>query len=72
MDRADHVPAKEQHAIEMLARETATSVDKAEEVYVVERAKLELVARIKTYVPVLAARRAKIALLSGNEADAVH
>lgn len=72
MDRADHAPAKEQQAIEMLARETATSIDKAEEVYVIERAKLELVARIKTYVPVLAARRAKIALRSGAEADVAH
>jgi hypothetical protein len=47
---------------EILARETDTPLDMVREIYRVERDKLERSARIKTYVPVLAHRRAKALL----------
>jgi hypothetical protein len=45
--------------IESLARETGAPVDTVEEIYRVERDKLERSARIKTFVPVLTHRRVK-------------
>jgi hypothetical protein len=48
--------------IELLARETCTPVDTVQEIYRVERDKLERSARIKTYVSVLAHRRVKALL----------
>jgi len=48
--------------IESLARETGTSVDTVQEIYRVERDKLERSARIKTFVSVLAHRRVKALL----------
>jgi hypothetical protein len=48
--------------IELLARETGTPVDTVQELYRVERDKLEQSARIKTYVSVLAHRRVKALL----------
>jgi|HubBroStandDraft_6_1064221.scaffolds.fasta_scaffold606642_2 hypothetical protein len=48
--------------IELLARETGTSVEAVQEIYRVERDKLERSARIKTYVSVLAHRRVKALL----------
>jgi hypothetical protein len=48
--------------IELLARETGTPVDTVQEIYRVERDKLERSARIKTYVSVLAHRRVKALL----------
>jgi hypothetical protein len=48
--------------IELLARETGTPIDTVEEIYRVERDKLERSARIKTYVSVLTHRRVKALL----------
>jgi hypothetical protein len=48
--------------IELLARKTGTSVDTVQEIYRVERDKLERSARIKTFVSVLAHRRVKALL----------
>ncbi len=48
--------------IESLARETDTPVDTVEEIYRVERDKLERSSRIKTFVSVLAHRRVKALL----------
>jgi Protein of unknown function (DUF3562) len=48
--------------IESLARETGTAVDTVQEIYRVERDKLDRSARIKTFVPVLAHRRVKAIL----------
>lgn len=52
--------------IEALARETRTSLAQATSVYVAERAKLWREARIKDYVPVLAARRTRELLKAGR------
>jgi hypothetical protein len=48
--------------IELLARETGNPVDTVQEIYRVERDKLERSARIKTFVSVLAHRRVKALL----------
>jgi hypothetical protein len=48
--------------IELLARDTDTPVDVVEEIYRVERDKLERTARIKTFVSVLVQRRVKALL----------
>jgi hypothetical protein len=45
--------------IETLARETDTPVEIVQEIYTSEHAKLDQVARIKTYVPVLIHRHVK-------------
>lgn len=57
---------RQRHLVEMLARETEAPIDTVEQMYAVESAKLECVARIKTYVPVLATRRVKMQLRSGH------
>jgi len=49
-----------------LARETSTPADVVQDIYVIEHSKLERVARIKTYVSVLATRQVKL-LLSGSQ-----
>ncbi len=46
----------------MLARDTDTPVDVVQEIYRIERDKLERTARIKTFVSVLAHRRVKALL----------
>jgi hypothetical protein len=48
--------------IELLARETGTPVDTVQEIYRVEREKLERSARIKTFVSVLAHQLVKALL----------
>jgi len=48
--------------IELLARETGTPVETVEEIYRIERDKLERSSRIKSYVSVLAHRRVKALL----------
>jgi len=48
--------------IESLERETDMPVELVQEIYTSERAKLELTARIKTYVPVLIHRHVKALL----------
>jgi hypothetical protein len=45
--------------LELLARKTGTPVDAVQEIYRIERDKLERSARIKTFVSVLAHRRVK-------------
>lgn len=62
--RNPHGLGRERRAIEMLARESDVPFETVEEIYIVESAKLECVARIQTYVPVLAARRVKMRLRS--------
>jgi hypothetical protein len=51
--------ASQESAIELLARQTDTPVETVFRIYGLERAKLEEVARIKTYIPVLIYRRVK-------------
>jgi hypothetical protein len=48
--------------LELLARETGVPVEAVQEIYRIERDKLERSARIKTFVPVLAHRRVKALL----------
>ena len=55
-------PVPRDSEIELLARETGTPVDAVQEIYRVERDKLESSARIKTYVSVLAHRRVRALL----------
>jgi hypothetical protein len=45
--------------IELLARETGVPVETVHEIYNIEHAKLDRIARIKTYVPVLLHRHVK-------------
>ena len=51
--------ADEESDIEALARETDTPVATVHEIYKIEHVKLEQVAKIKTFVPVLVRRRVK-------------
>lgn len=60
--------AVQQRAIEALALETDTSEETIKEIYYIEHAKLERVARIKTYVSVLAGRRVKLKLNGSEDA----
>jgi hypothetical protein len=55
--------------IEAIARDSALPVEQVEALYLLERADLELVARIKTYIPVLTTRRVrqKLRQLSGQD-----
>ena len=55
-------PVDAEAEIESLARETDMPVELVQEIYTSERAKLELTARIKTYVPVLIHRHVKALL----------
>jgi len=61
--------SRQQSIIESLARETETPADIVESIYVIEHSKLERVARIKTFVPVLASRRVKRLLSDVRDAD---
>jgi hypothetical protein len=55
-------PVARESEIELLARETGIPVDTVQEIYRVERDKLERSARIQTFVSVLAHRRVKALL----------
>jgi Protein of unknown function (DUF3562) len=55
-------PEARESEIEMLARETDTPLETVQEIYRVERDKLEQSARIKTFISVLAHRRVKALL----------
>lgn len=57
---------REKHTVERLAQETHVSPHEAQEVYIVERTQLELVARIKAFVPLIAERNAKARLRKGH------
>jgi len=52
-------PPNEESEIESLARQTDTPVEIVHRIYDLERTRLDQVARIKTYVPVLVHRRVK-------------
>lgn len=54
--------AARESEIESLARETGTPLARVQEIYRLERDKLESAARIKTFVSVLAHRRVKALL----------
>jgi hypothetical protein len=58
--------------IETLARETDTPVATVQEIYKSEHAKLDRVARIKTFIPVLIHRRVKELLRSQHPPDRLH
>jgi len=58
------IPADQESDIETLARETDTPVADVRNVYAIEHAKLDRVAKIKTFVPVLIRRRVKELLRS--------
>jgi hypothetical protein len=49
-------PAKQQQAIEALAKESETSVEHVRELYELEHARLASQARVKTFVSVIATR----------------
>lgn len=49
-------PAKQQQAIEALARESETSIEHVRELYEFEHARLNSQARVKTFVSVIATR----------------
>ena len=49
-------PAKQQQAIEALARESDASVEHVRELYEMEHARLNSQARVKTFVAVIATR----------------
>jgi len=61
--------SRQQSIIDSLARETETPADIVKDIYVVEHSKLERVARIKTFVPVLASRRVKRLLSHVRDSD---
>jgi hypothetical protein len=52
-------PSKHQANIEALAREVSAPIDEVTALYTIEHAKLDAVARIKTFVPVIANRRVR-------------
>ena len=62
------IPAQRKSDIESLARETETPIAIVDEIYRIEHAKLDRVARIKTFVPVLIRRRVKELLRSQRSA----
>ena len=64
-----HDPAGRKSEIERLARETDMPVDLVHEIYDIEHAKLDRIARIKTFVPVLAHRRVKARLRTQRAAS---
>jgi hypothetical protein len=55
--------------IEQLARETHMPVDLVDQIYNIEHAKLDRIARIKTFVPVLTRRRVKARLRTQRAAS---
>jgi Protein of unknown function (DUF3562) len=55
--------------IELLAQETDVPIDIVHQIYEAEHARLDRVARIKTYVPVLIRRQVKALLLSHRAAS---
>jgi hypothetical protein len=65
------IPAHAESDIETLARETDTPVAIVREIYQIEHAKLDRLAKIKTYVPVLIRRRVKERLQTQLSATAV-
>ena len=64
-----HDLAGRKSEIEQLARETHMPVDLVDEIYNIEHAKLDRIARIKTFVPVLTRRRVKARLRTQRAAS---
>lgn len=65
MDSLQHQEiSKHQYALEILSRETHTDIERVRELYFIEHAKLERVARIKTFVPIFTSRKVRDALLN--------
>jgi len=58
--------SQEQWAIELLARETHTALEKVQEVFLVEYKKLAAHAHIKSYLPLLACNSVRGILESTN------
>jgi len=58
----------EERAIELLARETHTSIATVQEIFLVEHAKLAEGARIQSYLPVLTGNRVRVILDERNAA----
>ena len=48
-----HLDDSDRRQIERLSQETATPVDEVEAIYVVERARLQRMVKVKTFIPVL-------------------
>ncbi len=61
--------ARRESEIELLAREIDMPVENVHAIYNIEYAKLEQVARIKTYVPVLIRQRVKALLQTQRTAS---
>jgi hypothetical protein len=62
-------PSKHQAIIEALAREVSAPIDEVTALYTLEHAKLDAVARIKTFVQVIANRRVRTALAERESAS---
>jgi gamma-glutamyl phosphate reductase len=67
-DQSVNRPINADVEIESLARETDMPIEIVQAIYTIERAKLERMARIKTYLPVLIHRHVK-ALLRQHRAS---
>ena len=63
--------AKQQWALEALATEINKPIEEVASIYKIEHQKLELVARIKTYVPVIAQRQVKLFFRASSSATAI-
>jgi hypothetical protein len=64
-----HDLAGRKSEIEQLARETRMPLELVDEIYNIEHAKLDRIARIKTFVPVLTRRRVKARLRTQRAAS---
>jgi Protein of unknown function (DUF3562) len=64
-----HDLADRKSEIEQLARETHMPLELVDEIYTIEHAKLDRIARIKTFVPVLTRRRVKARLRTQRAAS---
>lgn len=62
-------PAKQQQAIEALAKETECTVEHVRELYEIEHARLTSQARVKTFVSVIATRLVRNVLHAERSAD---
>jgi hypothetical protein len=58
--------AEEQPTIEMLARESHTAIEKVQEVFLLEYAKIAAGAHITAFLPLLACNRVRAALRAQN------
>jgi hypothetical protein len=59
----------EQRAIELLARETHTSIAEVQEIFLIEHAKLAEGAHVQSYLPVLTGNRVRVILGERNAAE---